>query len=855
MSEILLQLERVCKYYTASQSVVVGLNEVELSFRRGEFVAVTGESGSGKSTLAQVVSGILPYESGEMRIGGRPTSHYDGSDWERYRREKVSYISQNYGILPGSTVLTNVVSALRIQGMDKAEALARAGELLEMVDLWQLRSRRAAKLSSGQKQRLSIARALAKPAPILVADEPTGNLDRENSAKVIRLLAEAARERLVILITHDFQEAEGFATRRISLQDGKVTTDAPLDGKIEPAAPAEAKSAGKNRGLSGYITGLQIAGRPVWSGLVGLFFALTAFAVFAFLGTFIMNLDDTSTRIYDDSAFPNGDKTRIVVQRLDGGPFTPEDYEALLEADYVRALERNSYLADWQYAWQQDVDYLLHYHVLTEGNEHDNDKKKTVSMELLPGACDFLQTVPLLPAGQEFLTAGRLPETMYEAVLAGGQERLGEKITVYYRDEKTMSVAAYVKLEVTVVGVTDYGSGLYFGEEFSHVIRNYVENGGADAGMLLAAPLYDMPYKTVQDGAVDGAVPKSEWQVVLGMAGDKLYGFETLPVYLQHDPDTPLEQCLRDELEVLAVSSFMDGIAVNTCTDSELPRFVLDREAMEGFAEEELDSIQRMLDNIYYRVRDYNESTWVTDYYLGDTWSCALSETMYHRGFRNVTFGVDLLKAAGYHDSTFVGYALVTKEAFDTLVSKDNPNQVSVYIEDYAYTDRVLEQLQKMGYLALSPFQQGSTQKDPTLAKQRMQTLTVCLAALAAVVILQLVVLKELFGVQKDSYKLLADMGLSCGAASRSLCWQVLAFTLAGQLLGFGTISVCAGAGVRRIAGLMRYLPAEKWAILSLTHLAVSLLVSLWIMKDMKRSVYPQTGERGDLDLEGEEAV
>lgn len=213
----LLTLENLYKYYTGTQSVVVGLNGLNLSFDAGEFVAITGESGSGKSTLAHVLGGILPYESGELLLNDHPTSHYDGQDWERYRLEQISFISQSYGILPGSTVLSNVVSALRLTGMDAKAAHREAGVILRKVELWDLRHRRAARLSSGQKQRLSIARALAKPAPILLADEPTGNLDAENSAKIIALLAEAAKERLVILITHEFSEAEDYVTRHIVL--------------------------------------------------------------------------------------------------------------------------------------------------------------------------------------------------------------------------------------------------------------------------------------------------------------------------------------------------------------------------------------------------------------------------------------------------------------------------------------------------------------------------------------------------------------------------------------------------------------------------------------------------------------
>ena len=215
MAQELLTLQNLAKYYTAKQSVVVGLNQTNLTFCRGEFVAITGESGSGKSTLAHVLGGILPYEGGELYYKGKPTSHYDSADWERYRRDCVSFISQNYGILPGSSVQDNVTCALRLIGSTQKQAEKDAETILKQVELWDLRHRRAAKLSSGQKQRLSIARALAKPAPVLIADEPTGNLDAENSAMVIELLAEAAKDRLVILITHEFSEAENYVTPHI----------------------------------------------------------------------------------------------------------------------------------------------------------------------------------------------------------------------------------------------------------------------------------------------------------------------------------------------------------------------------------------------------------------------------------------------------------------------------------------------------------------------------------------------------------------------------------------------------------------------------------------------------------------
>ena len=228
--EELLRLENLSKFYTGNGSVVVGLDKIDLTFHRGEFVAITGESGSGKSTLSHVLGGILPYESGELYFGGKPTSHYDSVDWEHHRRDRISFISQSYGILPGATVLTNVVSALRITGMEKKAALAAAEDILRQVSLWELRSRRAAKLSSGQKQRLSIARALAKPSPILIADEPTGNLDPDLAMEIMSLLQEINNlGTTMLVVTHAQDLVHMFNKRTIVINDGLIESDR-MDG-------------------------------------------------------------------------------------------------------------------------------------------------------------------------------------------------------------------------------------------------------------------------------------------------------------------------------------------------------------------------------------------------------------------------------------------------------------------------------------------------------------------------------------------------------------------------------------------------------------------------------------------------
>lgn len=769
----LLSIQNLCKYYTGS-NVVVGLNNLNVSFQAGEFVAITGESGSGKSTLAHVISGMLPYEGGEMLLNGNPTSHFDSGDWERYRRESISFISQNYGILPGSTVLGNVVSALRITGMDKGEAGQKAEELLKLVELWELRNRRAAKLSSGQKQRLSIARALAKPAQILIADEPTSNLDPENSAKVIELLAQAAKERLVLLITHDFREAEDYVTRRISLQDGKLILDAALR---EPcgAVPARKVPLKKTKGLSAYVAGLQIGGRPVWSTLVMTFFALTAFAVFAFLGTFLVHLDDTSTRIYDNSAFLNGDSKRIVVQRPNREPFTQADFDALLSVEYVESLERSGYVVDVNYAYRQDVDYRVHYSVGGLGGAEYVSKS---SVELLDGM-DFIRTIPVFADGREFLTAGRLPETMYEVVLAGKENLIGEKIPVYIRDVKTWNVSSYLYLEAEVVGVTDYGTGLYFGEELGRVFTNYMMGGGKFNETWLTVPLYRSFCLSNQSA-----------------------------IFATAEGDT---QTLSDGESLMSEETF-------------------------GWYKQMYNRQNRKDQPITLWIRNQNKALRVT----GDNYAEVNNNPEYFQE----------LQIIGSHDSKYSYMLMVSPEVFDATAWAGYSDQISLYITDYAYTQRVLDALAEMGYTALSPFQQCSTQKDPVLAAERIQTLAVCLGALAAVVLLMVFLLRELFGVQTESYRLLSDMGLGCRTARQSLLWQTLLFTGSGQCFGFFGIFLCGWMGVERIVRVMRYLQVGHWILLSAVHLLIALFAGLWIMNRMQRSVYPVTGENMDLDLD-----
>ena len=220
----LLELKDIGKIYVSNNNVAVGIRGVNLSFDSGEFVAITGKSGSGKSTLLNVISGMDTYEEGELFIEGNPTSHYIQSDWEEYRQKYISFIFQDYNIIDNFTVLQNVELAL-MNTYDPIERRKKALELLNRVGLSKAIHQKGSKLSGGQKQRTVIARALAKDSPIILADEPTGNLDSETSKEIIDLLYEVSRDKLVIVVTHNYEQVEMYATRHIRIYDGAVESD------------------------------------------------------------------------------------------------------------------------------------------------------------------------------------------------------------------------------------------------------------------------------------------------------------------------------------------------------------------------------------------------------------------------------------------------------------------------------------------------------------------------------------------------------------------------------------------------------------------------------------------------------
>lgn len=228
----MIELKNVSKYYNNNGVVTLGLRNINLNFDKNEIVAIVGESGSGKSTLLNVICGVDSYEDGEIVFNGYETSYFNQEDMDTFRRTNVSFIYQNYNIIDSYTVLENVMFPLLINGVPKKEAKKRATELIEKVGLSHRIRNRGTKLSGGEKQRCVIARALATDAPILACDEPTGNLDSKTGQEIINLIKEVAQDKLVLIVSHNYEQVENIVTRTIKMADGEVLSDSNVNNNV-----------------------------------------------------------------------------------------------------------------------------------------------------------------------------------------------------------------------------------------------------------------------------------------------------------------------------------------------------------------------------------------------------------------------------------------------------------------------------------------------------------------------------------------------------------------------------------------------------------------------------------------------
>ena len=341
----MIELKNVSKFYYQNGIIASGFTKVNLKLNIGEFVVITGESGSGKSTLLNVISGLDTYEEGEMYINGEETSHYREVDFEDYRRKYIGNIFQNFNLVNSYTVYQNVELVLLLNGASKKDIKGKVLDIISTVGLTRYRNTKVSKLSGGQKQRVAIARALAKETPIIVADEPTGNLDTKSAKQIMKLLHDISKDKLVIIVTHNKEQVEEYATRLIQMHDGKILEDKVVE-KIKNDNEIEVKEYKNitiaNRIRLGFRNTFNIFTKFILILFVFFFISEVLLFEYTSLRKRAKDLDLTGNNVF----FTNSDTKRIVIKKNDNSEISKSDLEELGKLEHVKRVVENDVLLD-----------------------------------------------------------------------------------------------------------------------------------------------------------------------------------------------------------------------------------------------------------------------------------------------------------------------------------------------------------------------------------------------------------------------------------------------------------------------------------------------------------------------------
>ncbi len=350
----IIKLKSVSKFYYNKNSIASGFNKISLEFDMGEFVAITGESGSGKSTLLNVISGLDSYEEGEMYINGEETSHYTEEDYEIYRRKYIGNIFQNFNLVNSYSVYQNIELVLLFNGATKKEAKKRIDEIIKTVGLIKYKNRKVSKLSGGQRQRVAIARALAKDTPIIVADEPTGNLDVNSARSIMKLLHDISENKLVIIVTHNYEQIEPYVTRKIAMSDGKIIEDKKLKKtNSTEITDSNYKSISTfNKIRLGLRNAFNLPIKFFLLLFIYFFLTVAMFSEYSSIKKQNFDQDEAGYNYYFNDSSPE----RIILSKADKTVFTVEDFESIKQVNSIRNIYKDDIFLDTQFSiYKNDI--------------------------------------------------------------------------------------------------------------------------------------------------------------------------------------------------------------------------------------------------------------------------------------------------------------------------------------------------------------------------------------------------------------------------------------------------------------------------------------------------------------------
>lgn len=461
----MLKLENVSKIYYTNGIVATGISKVNLELNIGEFVVITGESGSGKSTLLNVISGIDSYEEGEMYINGKETSHYTEKDFEEYRKKYIANIFQSFNLINSYTVYQNVELVLLLNGYKRKQIKKKVLDIIDKVGLTKFKNTKVSKLSGGQKQRVAIARAIVKDTPIIVADEPTGNLDTKSAYEIIELLKNVAKDKLVVIVTHNIEQVEKYATRIIKMHDGRMIQNTEIKNINEDSKITQAS--GKNITIPNqYRLGIRNTFN-IFSKFILLFIVFTFMSV-AFLAEYsAFKLVEHSTE--ESSGYSANlrdiSKERILINKQNREPFTEDDYSKIKQLSNIDYIVEDDISLDTEFILRNDT-------LNTYGYIKDiNNFKGNIDIGRMPENDDEI----ILKANKDDYTITQMLD-----------ETLNSEFSLQksYREGDTIRTVKIVGIQYNENN-TIYDRTFYVSNEVKKVVRSYVHNQYSDMKTLL----------------------------------------------------------------------------------------------------------------------------------------------------------------------------------------------------------------------------------------------------------------------------------------------------------------------------------------------------------------------------------
>ena len=461
----MLKLENVSKIYYTNGIVATGISKVNLELNIGEFVVITGESGSGKSTLLNVISGIDSYEEGEMYINGKETSHYTEKDFEEYRKKYIANIFQSFNLINSYTVYQNVELVLLLNGYKRKQIKKKVLDIIDKVGLTKFKNTKVSKLSGGQKQRVAIARAIVKDTPIIVADEPTGNLDTKSAYEIIELLKNVAKDKLVVIVTHNIEQVEKYATRIIKMHDGRMIQNTEIKNINEDSKITQAS--GKNITIPNqYRLGIRNTFN-IFSKFILLFIVFTFMSV-AFLAEYsAFKLVEHSTE--ESSGYSANlrdiSKERILINKQNRESFTEDDYSKIKQLSNIDYIVEDDISLDTEFILRNDT-------LNTYGYIKDiNNFKGNIDIGRMPKNDDEI----ILKANKDDYTIKQmLDETLNSEFSLQKSYREGDTI-------KTVKIVGIQYNENNTI----YDRTFYVSNEVKKLVRSYVHNQYSDMKTLL----------------------------------------------------------------------------------------------------------------------------------------------------------------------------------------------------------------------------------------------------------------------------------------------------------------------------------------------------------------------------------